>query len=602
MSIKSTKPVSRLALESLEDRLAMSTFDIVNGVLIYEGTGVANNLTITRSGNDYTLTDTAELIQKGTVLSNSFTISGSGFTSIRVNVNDGDDVVTLQGIDKPTTVDGGKGSDTFNVGSAVGLETTTAAITVKGGTDDAGSTDVLNVNDQGAPNTLASVPVIGGINVPLPTRLTYSIADGVVTRQRLNALGAPASAKLTLKSEDIESIDLNASNQGDAISIGAVAANTEVEVNAGGGNDAITFGKSMDLVKGKLTVRGQAGTDTLTIDDRDATTDRTYEVNTASVKQGDSQIGVTTLEGLTIQAPNKENTFDVLSASVAMALTFTGGTGKDTVKISDAAVALAQTYTFTAGKVERATQFSQVPLPSAVVNYSGVESLAVNGGKAADTFKVNAVTAQTPLALNGGQGTDTVDFSAFTTGVEANLTLGSAVTKAGAASVVSKLAAIENATGGSGSDILVGDANANTLRGNAGRDLIIGGKGGDTLFGGLGQDLMIASDTAFDLNAASLRSIRTAWDRTDLNYDQRRNLLKNTGVGIGNAIKLNETTVRVGAANDDKAKDTLHSKDNNVFVPGGGDQDWFWANLGNLATNDTILNRVLSGSFFEENK
>ena len=47
---------------------------------------------------------------------------------------------------------------------------------------------------------------------------------------------------------------------------------------------------------------------------------------------------------------------------------------------------------------------------------------------------------------------------------------------------------IENATGGSGDDVLIGNAAANLLAGNAGDDYLLGGAGGDTLNGGAGFD------------------------------------------------------------------------------------------------------------------
>jgi Ca2+-binding RTX toxin-like protein len=47
---------------------------------------------------------------------------------------------------------------------------------------------------------------------------------------------------------------------------------------------------------------------------------------------------------------------------------------------------------------------------------------------------------------------------------------------------------IENATGSSQDDILIGNTAANVLTGNDGDDLMIGGEGGDTLFGGSGED------------------------------------------------------------------------------------------------------------------
>ena len=49
---------------------------------------------------------------------------------------------------------------------------------------------------------------------------------------------------------------------------------------------------------------------------------------------------------------------------------------------------------------------------------------------------------------------------------------------------------VENATGGSGNDVLLGNAAANVLTGNDGNDSLIGRDGDDTLLGGVGNDLL----------------------------------------------------------------------------------------------------------------
>jgi Ca2+-binding RTX toxin-like protein len=57
---------------------------------------------------------------------------------------------------------------------------------------------------------------------------------------------------------------------------------------------------------------------------------------------------------------------------------------------------------------------------------------------------------------------------------------------------------VENVTGGSGPDTLVGDADHNVLNGGAGRDSITGGPRSDTLLGGAGNDLFAAADGVAD--------------------------------------------------------------------------------------------------------
>jgi len=90
-------------------------------------------------------------------------------------------------------------------------------------------------------------------------------------------------------------------------------------------------------------------------------------------------------------------------------------------------------------------------------------------------------------ALNGGAGIDTASYVTSTGGVNVNLATG-----IGAAFEASgdTLTGIENLTGGSGSDWLRGDGNANTLIGNAGSDTLQGFAGLDTLIGGDGNDML----------------------------------------------------------------------------------------------------------------
>ncbi len=64
---------------------------------------------------------------------------------------------------------------------------------------------------------------------------------------------------------------------------------------------------------------------------------------------------------------------------------------------------------------------------------------------------------------------------------------------AGTATGFSSIANIENVTGGSGNDALIGDAGANALTGGAGDDTITGGAGADSLNGGAGNDTFIAT-------------------------------------------------------------------------------------------------------------
>lgn len=95
--------------------------------------------------------------------------------------------------------------------------------------------------------------------------------------------------------------------------------------------------------------------------------------------------------------------------------------------------------------------------------------------------------------INGGSpatGTDsdTFDASAATGSVNINLQTGSATGDLGMGALNTTLSNIENATGGSGADILTGNGAINILVGNGGNDIFRNVGAGDTVDGGEGLD------------------------------------------------------------------------------------------------------------------
>jgi Ca2+-binding RTX toxin-like protein len=66
-------------------------------------------------------------------------------------------------------------------------------------------------------------------------------------------------------------------------------------------------------------------------------------------------------------------------------------------------------------------------------------------------------------------------------------------------------------TGGSGADILVGDAGNDVLKGGNGRNLLIGGLGVDKIYGGKNEDLLIAGRYKFEHKSASLAKALAGW-------------------------------------------------------------------------------------------
>jgi serralysin len=77
---------------------------------------------------------------------------------------------------------------------------------------------------------------------------------------------------------------------------------------------------------------------------------------------------------------------------------------------------------------------------------------------------------------------------------------------------------VENAFGGSGNDLLIGNAVANTLKGGAGNDLIYGGGGADKLWGGAGSDTFVfgASSDSKPGAADQILDFTSGSDKIDL--------------------------------------------------------------------------------------
>ena len=103
---------------------------------------------------------------------------------------------------------------------------------------------------------------------------------------------------------------------------------------------------------------------------------------------------------------------------------------------------------------------------------AGTDEIRYNGARAA---QIDLTAATLDYSATGGGVVSFVD------DVFGGYTIANGVT-------------IENATGGSGNDVLLGNAAANVLKGNAGNDSLMGRAGDDTLIGGLGNDTLNGGD------------------------------------------------------------------------------------------------------------
>ncbi len=169
----------------------------------------------------------------------------------------------------------------------------------------------------------------------------------------------------------------------------------------------------------------------------------------------------------------------------------------------------------------------------------------------ASTINLNAATL---LSEEGGGG-----FVSFTNGVFGGFTIAHGVV-------------IENATGGTQIDRIIGNEVANVLTGGGGNDWITGGGGDDTMLGGVGDD-------RFDAQAGDTVDGGSQLDFVDLDLSsQTADLVFNpgaaasaSGLAIAGGVIRNVESIQLhtGSGND-----TLNVSS---FV---GGQSWWWAGAG----------------------
>lgn len=182
--------------------------------------------------------------------------------------------------------------------------------------------------------------------------------------------------------------------------------------------------------------------------------------------------------------------------------------------------------------------------------YTNVESLVGGGGN--DTF-VFAADGSFDGKIDGGLGeANRLDFSTFTVPVVVNLGMGIAtrIDDGGNTLWMVSVSSIQDAQGGSGGDILIGDANANKLTGGGGSDTLVGEAGNDTLIGGAGDDtyLLTPGDTDTITEAAGEGNDTLSYSAYTTEYPVTVDLAAGTATGTAGVANIENV---IGGSGDD---------------------------------------------------
>ena len=198
-----------------------------------------------------------------------------------------------------------------------------------------------------------------------------------------------------------------------------------------------------------------------------------------------------------------------------------------------------------------------------------------------DFYSATSSTDKLIFSVWDGGGNDTLDFSGFSQNQKINLTAGSFSDVGGMTGNVSiaQGVTIENAIGGSGNDLLIGNDAANVLKGGAGNDIIYGGGGADVLWGGPGSDTFVFGAVSDSTPKAAdiIKDFQSGFDKIDL-------------TAITKLGGLNFVDAFTGHAGD--AIVSYHQASNagslQVDFSGQGVADFLVTTVGQVATYDIV--------------
>jgi len=441
---------------------ANSLAGIAANVTINGGTGGADALNVNDqgSGTGRTYTVTSGSVAWGTGVSVFY---DSAVESLIVNASTAADIINVQSSQLPTpvTVNAGNGSDVVNVGFSNSLDNILGAVTVNGG--DAGSTDVLNINDQGDTDTTQYDVTSTTVQRSSAATVTYGTMESLVVNAANNATntithyiwstagGTPTTINLQSGVDDVY-VDSNGSGGGGTVN--GIA--SLLTINGNGASDSVTLNDMSDTLANTVTIDGttsQVG---------QGATDNFFGTNgklaytniaTMNVNMGNTAgdiVNITPVAGMTFNLDGNNPTThsppvtpgDILNYTGSGTKTVTGAgsgtlTGTGTVNFqefelvvptgsfadvvnlpadgapTEVTVKLDSTQTYLEIWVENNTAAPPDAVLVSRQEFAKVSGLTINGTSDAETLKIdngNGYVAHTGFitTFHGSTGTDTL--------------------------------------------------------------------------------------------------------------------------------------------------------------------------------------------------
>jgi Ca2+-binding RTX toxin-like protein len=279
-----------------------------------------------------------------------------------------------------------------------------------------------------------------------------------------------------LEFSDIDNVNLNCHNTSSTTVVSGTTAGTTLTVSGGSLNDTVQLGTGdLDRLMGPVNVVGNAGVDSISIQDQMRVASDTYSLGTNSISR--ARFGGLTYQGvesINLEAQPGGNAFVVSGLpAIGVNIAINGNGGTDSM----------------AGPNVNSTWYLRGNGTGSVYNYSFRDIERLYGGWGIDTFRFAGVGQFDYARVDGGLGVDRLDYSQFPLSANVNLAAGTA-TQVTAGGVVD----IENVTGSELSDTIIGSAISNSLLGLGGNDVMFGGDGFDSMDGGAGHDIMFGQD------------------------------------------------------------------------------------------------------------